>query len=82
MLLARTSLERSMVETLRTFNIRTVEQLYAIARSASRLNALSMALGIEKSDLVCRVQALRADYPDVAPIEAPQRKYGYGLRLE
>lgn len=65
MLLSDTSLEQTLRAALRTFDIRTLEQLLEIGNSGRRLRLTAEALGVEREALQLHISKLREQHPDV-----------------
>lgn len=83
MLLSDTSLEQTLRAALRSFNIRTLEQLLEIGNSGRRLRLTAEALGVDREALRLQISKLREQHPDVAPPPAaPARRYPTGHRVD
>jgi hypothetical protein len=82
MLLKDTFVEQSIVEKLRQFNIRNVEQLLNSSDNERRIMVLSTALEMPRAELVQLITNLKEQYPQLIIGSSPRRRYYKGYRVE
>lgn len=82
MLLKDTFIEQPLVEKLRLFNIRNVEQLLNSSDNERRIMVLSTALEMSRAELVQLVTNLKEQYPQLITEPSSRRRYYKGYRIE
>ena len=82
MLLNDTFVDKPVVDRLRQFNIRTVEQLLLAGKSGKRVMGLSSALNMSRNEFSDMIHDLEKKYPHLCiELVSKQRRYFTGYRL-
>lgn len=82
MLLAKTELDAALVEALREFNIRTVEQFVSIEDNGMKKRSLLQVIDIDEAQLDKEIRALAKRFPSASRrAVTPARRYGMGYRV-
>lgn len=79
--LRETDIDQLFIDGLRSFNIRTVEQLLIVRRSDRRKRILSRALNMPLSDLNMILNRLAEAYPHLVTRPPLFKRRPLGLRL-
>lgn len=81
MLLTETDIDPDLISELQNFNIRTVEQLLVLRRSARRIWAFSKLIGISQKEAVSILESIASNYKDLEPAVSTSQHRQLGYRM-